>query len=425
MKDTSMNHVIGLKCSICGQVYQPGEVEYVCPKHGSDGNLDVLYDYDRVKSRWRDSEGHPAHGIWRYKPLLPIDLDTSEPPLLVGATPLYRAGTIARSVGIREVWVKDDGRNPTASLKDRASALVVAKARAEGREIVTTASTGNAGAALSGLAASVHLPNVIFAPASAPEAKVAQLLVYGSTVILVEGTYDDAFDLCLQATDAYGWYCRNTGYNPYTAEGKKTVSYEICEQLSGQPGRFTAPDWIIVSVGDGNIISGIHKGLKDLLALRWIDKMPRLVGVQAEGSAALYHAWKAGIDPLTMPPVDAHTVADSISAGLPRDRVKAMNAVKETDGVFVTVSDSEILSAIPQLARATGVFAEPAASAAYAGFQRCAQEELFPPEEQVVILATGNGLKDIASARRSVEQAHRIRPTLEEVERIVSEIFPA
>jgi len=418
-----MDHLVGLECAICKQVYQIGEVEYVCPKHGNDGNLDVLYDYDRIAAAWKSNPHWPGRGIWRYKALLPIELGAAEPPLLVGDTPLYPAGGIARQIGVREVWVKDEGRNPTASLKDRASALVVAKAVAEGRELVTTASTGNAGAALSGLAASMCLPSVIFAPATAPEAKVAQFLVYGSLVILVEGTYDDAFDLCLEATQKYGWYCRNTGYNPYTAEGKKTVSYEVCEQLSGQSGHFSAPDRIVVSVGDGNIISGVHKGLKDLLALGWISHMPALIGVQAEGSNAMYRAWKEGIDPITMPPLDAHTIADSISAGLPRDRVKAMNAVKETDGIYVTVTDDEILAAIPALARLTGVFAEPAAAAAYAGLLKCAQEGLFEPDERIVLLVTGNGLKDIASAKKSVGQAHRIKPTLDEVSRLVSEDF--
>jgi threonine synthase len=242
-------------------------------------------------------------------------------------------------------------------------------------------------------------------------------------VLLVDGTYDDAFDLCLEATDAYGWYCRNTGYNPYTAEGKKTVSFEICEGLAGEAGRFAAPDVILVSVGDGNIISGVHKGLKDLLALGWIDHMPRLIGIQAEGSAAMYHVWKTGGDPWTMAPIDAQTVADSISAGLPRDRVKALHAVTETDGAYLTVSDEEILAAIPALARATGVFAEPAASATYAGLIKAAEAGLVGPDDQVVVLITGNGLKDVGSARRAVSQAYKVTPRLEDVERVIDKIF--
>ncbi len=416
-----MKNVTGLKCTVCGKIYQPDEVEYVCPD--DEGNLDVQYDYDGIAAQI-DKVGWPdVFGSWRYKALMPIDYDAPVPPLLVGNTPIYKADNVAQAIGVRELWVKDDGRNPTASLKDRASTLIVAKAQHEGREIVTTASTGNAAAALSGLAASVQMPNVIFVPASAPEAKITQLLVYGAHVLLVDGTYDDAFDLCLEATYEYGWYCRNTGYNPYTAEGKKTVSFEICEQLSGRPGQFKAPDRLFVSVGDGNIISGVHKGLKDLLALGWIDQMPKLVGVQAEGSAAMYKAWKAGIDPHTMKPIDAHTVADSISAGLPRDRVKAMNAITETGGEYITVTDDEILAAIPTLARATGVFAEPAASATYAGLLKAAQSGMMDKDEQVVALITGNGLKDVASAQRSVSGAFKVAPRLEEVARVVDEIF--
>lgn len=416
-----MDHVTGLKCTLCGEIYDVAGIAYVCPADG--GNLDVQYDYERIAAHVRRNGLRDVAGMWRYKALLPIAYEAAEPPLLVGDTPLYRADGVAREIKVGQVWIKDDGRNPTASLKDRASALVVAKALAEGRNLVTTASTGNAAAALAGLAASVHMPTVIFVPASAPEAKVAQLLVYGAHVLLVEGTYDDAFDLCLAASDAYGWYCRNTGYNPYTAEGKKTVAYEICEQLGGRPAQFAAPDTILVSVGDGNIISGVHKGLKDLLALGWIGHMPRLIGVQAEGSAAMYHAWKDGVHPAHMQPIEAHTVADSISAGLPRDRVKAMNAVKETGGAFLTVSDEEIIAAIPLLARATGVFAEPAASAAYAGLLKAAAAGMFASDERIVVLITGNGLKDVATARRSVSQATHIAPRLEEVARAASEVF--
>lgn len=418
-----MEHVTGLKCTICGETYAPGEVEYVCPKHGSDGNLDVEYNYGLIADRLQEHGLLDGPGMWRYKALLPIEYDAAVPPLVVGDTPLYRADNVAQEIGVRQVWVKDDGRNPTASLKDRASALLVAKSMAEGRGIVTTASTGNAAAALAGLAASVQMPAVIFVPATAPEAKITQLLVYGATVLLVEGTYDDAFDLCLGATDTYGWYCRNTGYNPYTAEGKKTVSYEICEQLTGKRGLFRAPDTILVSVGDGNIISGVHKGLKDLCSLGWIDRMPRLIGVQAEGSAALYNAWKEGIDPARMEPIHANTLADSISAGLPRDRVKAMHAVTETDGVYLTVSDEEILAAIPKLAQATGVFAEPAAAATYAGLLKASGEGLFEPDETVVMLITGNGLKDVASAQKAVAAARRVAPDLDDASRVINEIF--
>ena len=415
-----MDHVTSLKSLISGQEFAPDEVMYVDPAYGNEGILDVQYDYDLIKQRFsrEQLEASQDFTIWRYKPLLPVDASAAVPPLAVGWTPLYDAPRMSEHLGLQQVWVKDDGRNPTASFKDRASAIAVVKAQEQNAAVVTTASTGNAAAALSGLCAGVAQQNVIFVPESAPQAKVAQLLVFGSTVMLVRGTYDDAFELCLQAADEYGWYNRNTGYNPYMSEGKKTASYEICEQLNWQ-----APDAIFVSVGDGCIIGGLHKGLKDLLALGWIDRMPRLIGVQAEGSDYMYQAWVNDEDVLTKPPIEAHTVADSISAGLPRDRMKAMAAVKETGGAYVSVTDDEILDAIPAMARLSGVFGEPAGAAAYAGLVKAVDNGLVTSTDRVVVLNTGNGLKDIASAMTAVEQigtvAHRVAPDLDDVKRVL------
>ncbi|MBN2114725.1 MAG: threonine synthase [Acidimicrobiia bacterium] len=397
-----MDHVVGLRCLVCGEVYAPGKVEYVCPHHGVDGTLDVLYDYERIGASCspKDLRRSAEQGMWRFRPLLPIEPGSEVPPLLVGDTPMYPVPRLAASLGLRQVWVKDDGRNPTASLKDRPSALAVVKAAEAGAGLLTTASTGNAAAALSGLCAAAGRPCLIFVPASAPPAKVAQLLNYGATVLAVQGNYDQAFELCLEGSAAHGWYNRSTGINPYMSEGKKTVAYEVCEQLGWQ-----ALDAVFVSVGDGCILGGVHKGLRDLLALGWIDHMPRLYGVQAAGSNFLAEAWERGEDPLTKAPIDAHTVADSISAGLPRDRLKAFAAVEETEGAFVTVSDEEILAAIPVLARGSGVFAEPAAAAAWAGLVRAADFGLVGPDDRVAVISTGSGLKDVAAARRAAEQA--------------------
>jgi threonine synthase len=295
----------------------------------------------------------------------------------------------------------------------------VVKAKEKGAEIITTASTGNAAAALSGLCASIQQANVIFVPETAPQAKIAQLLVFGSRVFLVKGTYDDAFDLCLKAAKTYGWYNRNTAYNPYMTEGKKTAAYEICEQLG-----WNAPDRIFVSVGDGCIIGGLHKGLKDLFTLGWIDKMPKLMGAQAGGSSYMYEAWKSNEDILAKPPIKAQTVADSISSELPRDRIKAMAAVKETGGAFVCVEDQDILSAIPELARSTGVFAEPAGAAAYAGLVKAVEQNRVSKDETIVVLNTGNGLKDISGAMQAVDLVgttpFRVAPNLEALKQVVA-----
>jgi threonine synthase len=420
-----LDHITGLKCLVCGEIYAPDEIEYVCPKHGDDGIVDVQYDYELIGRRISESDLFHSSDrtIWRYKALLPVASEAAVPPLSVGWTPLYRAKRIAAELGLRNVWVKDDGRLPTASFKDRASAVAVVKAQERGgsRRIMATASTGNAAAALSGLCASVKQPNVIFVPESAPAAKIAQLLVFGSTVMLVQGTYDDAFELCLEAARTYGWYNRNTAYNPYMTEGKKTASYEICEQLGWE-----VPDRIFVSVGDGCIIGGLHKGLKDLRALGWIERMPKLMGVQAAGSAYLYQAWRDGEDVLTKLPIRAQTVADSISAGLPRDRIKALAAVQETDGAYLSVTDAEILAAIPTLAQSCGVFAEPAGATPYAGLVKAVNEGLISAAESVVVLVTGNGLKDVTSAMRAVEQLgirpHSIRPDMADVERVLDSV---
>ena len=407
-----MDHVKALKCTICGAEYSPDEVEYVCPKHGDDGTLDVLYDYDLIASRFSkdDLAASKDFTIWRYKPLLPVEPDSPVPPLRVGWTPLSPAPRLAEKLGLKHVWVKDDTGEPTASFKDRASAVAVVKAQEKGAEVITTASTGNAAAALAGLAASVGLPAVIFVPKSAPPAKIAQHLIYGARVMLVDGTYDDAFELALKVAKEFGWYNRNTAYNPYMTEGKKTAALEICEQLGWE-----APDRIFVPVGDGCIIGGIHKGLKDLMALGWIDHMPKIMGVQAAGSDPLVRAWEQGLQGWEMKPVEAHSVADSIVAGLPRDRNKALAAVRETGGAYLRVTDEEILAAIPTVARNTGVFVEPAAAAAYAGLEKAVAEGMVEPDERVVVLLTGSGLKDIASAMKTVPQPPVVEPTLDAV----------
>jgi threonine synthase len=411
-----MDHVTSLKCLICGAEYRQDEIEYVCPLHGDDGIVDVRYDYELISRRISPAAlaDNRDYTIWRYKPLLPVEPDSPVPPLTVGWTPLYQTDRLGAGLGLKHVWVKDEGRQPSASFKDRASVVAVVKGQERGAEVITTASTGNAGAALSAMCASVAQKNVIFLPESAPPAKVAQLLVYGSTVIMVRGTYDDAFELCAQAAKEFGWYNRNTGYNPYMSEGKKTVSFEICEQLG-----WDAPDRIFVSVGDGCIIGGVHKGLRDLMALGWINKMPKIMGVQAAGSAALYDAWRTGISAMEMQPIDAHTIADSISAGLPADRIKGLAAVRETDGAYIKVTDDEILAAIPALARGSGVFAEPAGAAAYAGLVKAVELGLVHPDERIVVLSTGNGLKDIASARKSVGEPAVVDKDLADVKRVL------
>ncbi len=422
-----MNKFLGYRCSLCGREYLPGQVDYLCPTDG--GNLDVALDYAALRQKYQPEDllSRDENSLWRYLPLLPVGDPGGEgtPLRAAGGTPVYRLDRLAAPLGLKHVWLKDESRNPTASFKDRASAVVVARAREIRAEVVVTASTGNAGAALAGMAAAVGQQAIIFAPKTAPPAKVAQLLVYGARVILVDGTYDDAFDLTVRAAEAFGWYCRNTGYNPFTAEGKKTAAFEIWEwwrqehhdwHKPGSPLDDHRPLTIFVSVGDGNIISGLHKGFKDLLALGWIHRLPRLIGVQAEGSAAIATAFHAGGEKIV--PVSAQTIADSISVDLPRDGVRAVRAARETGGTYIQVSDDEILRAIAALGP-LGVFAEPAGAAAYAGLARAAAQGLVAPEDPIVVLNTGSGLKDVRAAMQAVQPAPVIEPTLEALKKIL------
>jgi threonine synthase len=418
---------VGYRCSLCNTEYLPGQVTYTCPKDG--GNLDVELDYAAIQQKFQpeDLTYRAEDSLWRYLPLLPVPDPGGEgtPLRSAGWTPVYRLERLAKELGLEHLWLKDESRNPTASFKDRASAVVVARAREIGAETIVTASTGNAGAALAGMSAAVGQKAVIFAPKSAPSAKVAQLLVFGAKVILVDGSYDDAFDLTILAAEEFGWYCRNTGYNPFTAEGKKTAALEIWEWFDeehrtwhepGNPLDHHSPLTVFVSVGDGNIISGIHKGFKDLQALGWMERLPRIIGVQAEGSAAIANTFLAGTEKII--PISANTIADSISVDLPRDGVRAVRAARETGGTYILVSDDEILQAIAVLGP-QGIFAEPAGAAAYAGLVKAIAQGIVKPDDPVLVLNTGSGLKDVRAAMQAVKPAPVIEPTLEAVKRLL------
>jgi threonine synthase len=410
-----MKKYLGYRCSLCNTEYGPDEVTYTCPKDG--GNLDVVLDTAALKKGNARAEiiGSREPSLWRYLPLLPVsDPGGGGTPLhAAGWTPVFSPPVLAKALGLRELWIKDESRNPTASFKDRASSVVVGRARELHAEIVVTASTGNAGAALAGMSASIGQKAVIFAPRTAPPAKIAQLLVYGSQVILVDGNYDQAFDLTIEAAQEFGWYCRNTGYNPFTAEGKKTAAYEIWESVllpmaATQAGK-KRPLVVVIPVGDGNIISGIHKGFKDLLEIGWLDQMPRLFGIQAEGSAAIYDSFVAGDE--TIRTISAQTIADSISVDLPRDGVRAVRAARQTGGVYLTVKDEDIVKAIAKLG-AVGIFAEPAGATAYAGLEKAIAQNLVGPDDPVLVLNTGSGLKDVKAAMQAVQPAPVIEPSM-------------
>jgi threonine synthase len=405
-----MGTVLALQCVLCGRSYAEGEVRYTCPACGPSGILDVQYDYDAIAAGGFGPArlaADPDRTHWRYLDLLPVS-GAHLPPVPVGWTPVFELPEMAEHLGVAGFWVKDDGRNPTGSLKDRASSVAAVKARELGFETVCCASTGNAASSMAGFATQLGLGAFIFVPEFAPEAKVAQLLIFGATVFVVKGSYLDAFELCSEAAQAFGWYNRSAAINPNAIEGKKTAGMEIAEQLAGN-----LPDWVSASVGDGCTIAGIWKGLKEMRRFGVIDRLPRLLGTQAKGAAPLVHAWRSGEEQWA--PVQAETLADSISVGQPRNGLKALRAVRESEGVLVDVSDEEILSAERELA-SHGVFGEPAGVAAVAGVQSARWSGIIGPEERVLHVVTGSGLKDVKGAiAAAAAEPLVIEPALEAV----------
>lgn len=407
-----LDFMTGLRCVVCHTTWGP-DILYTCPRCGNDGILDVLFDYDRIKHQLsRASLTKQPHNLWRYQELLPISSNANRPPLHIGWTPIYETQSLSAAIGIRKLFIKDDGRNPTASFKDRASAIGVMKARQFGFEAIACASTGNAASSLAGMAAAMGLRSYIFVPKTAPEPKVAQLLIFGATVLKVNAPYEAAYDLCMAACAKYGWYNRNCAINPYLVEGKKTAGLEIAEQMTGK-----IPDWVAVSVGDGCTIAGVWKGLWEMRQLGVIDRLPKMLGVQAEGAAPIFTAFHQNKD---LQAIAATTIADSICVGTPRNWRKAINAIRASGGTIVTVSDAQILEAMRLCARQGGVFGEPAGVAALAGVKNAARDGIIKSTESALVIVTGNGLKDIQSAMKATSPPHLVEPNLTSLEAVLN-----
>ncbi|MBI5368459.1 MAG: threonine synthase [Planctomycetes bacterium] len=408
-----LDHVTGLACVICGAVHEPAATRYTCAHCGDEGILDVRYDYERVRREMTPAAlAARPRDHWRYRELLPLRGDLPLPALAVGWTPVHAAPRLAAALGLAgPLLVKDDGRNPTASFKDRASSVGVMKALEAGAQAIACASTGNAASSLAGFAAAVGLESWIFVPERAPEPKVTQLLIFGAHVVHVAGPYEDAYRLSMEACARWGWYNRNCAHNSYLVEGKKTCGLEIAEQTGAD-----VPDWVVLSVGDGCTIAGVWKGLKEMHRLGFIPRLPRLLGVQAEGAQPIREAWLAGRD---LKPGPAATIADSICVGHPRNWRKAIAAIRESGGSLIAVADGEILEAMRRTARLGGVFGEPAGVASVAGVGRAVAEGLIPRTASVLAVITGNGLKDVKTAATAVPPAHHIPPELAALEKLV------
>jgi len=414
-------------CNDCKSEYPSDDIIYLCPSCQAKnqpgkpprGVLRTEFGYDKIRNSTSSKRLFTKLKNEGFLSLLPIKSLDSWPNLKIGNTPLYKwtreqadrrtGGHTDRLSGKInfELYLKDDSQNPTFSFKDRASALVSAWAKENNIETIITASTGNAGCSLAGICASQGQRSVIFVPAGAPLAKLTQIVMYGATIIPVKGNYDDAFDLSMKATELFGYYNRNTAFNPLTVEGKKTVSFEIFDQLEQK-----IPDRIFVPVGDGVVLSGVYKGFEDLLKLGIIAKIPTVVAVQAEGSPNLIN----NIDLKQFFSSPSHTIADSISVDIPRNFYMAVSFLKEYHGEWILVNDEEIVKASGELSRTTGIFSEPAAIAAYAGMLKYRSMGKIPTGSKNVILLTGSGLKDLAAVRSFIHIPEAFEPDIREIE---------
>jgi len=403
------------KCNDCGREYSTFGILYLCPWCSTDnsntappkGVLRILYDYQKIRKSITGFTDLKNNG---FVSLLPIASIGSLPPLRVGNTPLYPVTELDGSRLPFSLRLKDDSQNPTWSFKDRASALVSAFAKEKKLGIIVAASTGNAGSSLAGICASQKQKAVIIVPETAPLAKLTQIIMYGATLIPVKGTYDKAFALSVEATEEFGWYNRNTAFNPLTIEGKKTVSFELFEQMGN-----LVPDRIFISAGDGVIVSGVYKGFEDLLELNIIDRMPVMVVIQSEKSDNLVR--NIGKKDFTVIP--STTIADSISVDIPRNFYMAQHFIQKYSGETLTVSDDEILKASKNLSGNTGLFAEPAAATAFAGLLSYMKQELIPPGTSNVVLLTGSGLKDLKAVGPLLNMPASIDPDIVNLKKLL------
>ena len=402
------------QCINCGNRFNKHEAKYLCPdceKTNSatsppKGVLKTVYDYENLKN---EISGFSQLKQNNFIDLLPIQKLDSLPNLRIGNTPLYSIKKIDNSKLPFNLFLKDDSQNPTFSFKDRASAIVSAYAKENGFNTIVTASTGNAGSSLAGICASQGQKAIIIVPETAPAAKLTQIIMYGAKIILIKGNYDDAFDLSIEASKEFGWYNRNTAFNPLTIEGKKTVSFELFEQMN-----YTVPDNIFVPVGDGAIISSVYKGFEDLLKLKIINKMPCIIAIQSDGSDNLIR----NISKEKFISKSSSTIADSISVDIPRNFYMSQHFIKTYAGNYLSVSDDEIIKASLILSKNTGIFSEPAAAAAFAGLLSYSKNHQITDNSNNIVLLTGSGLKDLSSVKKIFNISESIKPSIKEMKKL-------
>lgn len=403
-------YIRGYRCTVCGEFFETKEAMMTCPHCGEKGILDVEYDYDALKQVLTKDyfKNNRDYSMWRYFPLMGIEEENIHKMLRIGWTPLVKSYNLSKELGLKELYIKDDGLNPSGSSKDRASGVAVLKAIEAGAKVISCSSTGNAASSCACHAAHMGIPAVIFVPKRAPIGKLTQISLYGATLVVVDGDYKAAFRLSKEAINKYGWYNRNAAINPFMVEGKKTVSLEIAEQLNFKP-----TDWVVVSVGDGCTVGGVYKGFYELHKLGLIEKVPKILGVQSEGCEPFV---KASREKSPLEECEENTLADSIAVGIPRNPLKALRAVENSHGSWISVPDTEIINAMSLLGKTEGIFGEPAAVTSLAGLKKALEKGIISKDENVTIIITGNGLKDPNNAQKAISKPELMEPNINKLD---------
>ena len=403
-------YIRGYRCTVCGDFFETKEAMMTCPHCGEKGILDVEYDYDALKQVLTKDyfKNNRDYSMWRYFPLMGIEEENIHKMLRIGWTPLVKSYNLSKELGLKELYIKDDGLNPSGSSKDRASGVAVLKAIEAGAKVISCSSTGNAASSCACHAAHMGIPAVIFVPKRAPIGKLTQISLYGATLVVVDGDYKAAFRLSKEAINKYGWYNRNAAINPFMVEGKKTVSLEIAEQLNFKP-----TDWVVVSVGDGCTVGGVYKGFYELHKLGLIEKVPKILGVQSEGCEPFV---KASREKSPLEECEENTLADSIAVGIPRNPLKALRAVENSRGSWISVPDTEIINAMSLLGKTEGIFGEPAAVTSLAGLKKALEKGIISKDESVTIIITGNGLKDPNNAQKAISKPELMEPNINKLD---------
>ncbi|MFN7972326.1 MAG: threonine synthase [Acidobacteriota bacterium] len=411
MKDES--YVSGLKCRECGTIVPIGP-RYVCEE--CFGPLEVVYDYEAIgRACSRESIAAGPRSIWRYAPLLPVS-PAHVVTLQEGLTPLVPAPRLAKAIGLRELYVKNDACNPTYSFKDRVVSVAVSRAKEFGFSTVACASTGNLGGSVAAFGAVSGLRPVVFIPSDLEPSKITGIGAYGPTLVGVEGTYDDVNRLCSEISAIReDWAFVNVNVRPFYSEGSKTLGYEVAEQLG-----WRAPDHVVVPIASGSLLCKIHKGLHELAMLGLIPTpRTRVSGAQAEGSAPVANAFRAGAKEIK--PVKPSTIAKSLAIGNPADGVYALDVIGKTGGTCESVTDEEVIDAIKLLARTEGIFTETAGGVTIGVLKKLAESGRIDRDELTVAYVTGNGYKTQEWIVPSLPRPVVIKPTLRDFERILPE----